>query len=178
MALGLEITTELITAVKAGDVERTHQLIRADANNNSAPEWVLCRLLGMAAAQGNLDLVNTLLAMGADLNPTDQTIVEPLWYATANGHVDIVQRLLRAGARTNGCGGRNMFLPAVVSGNAELVSVFLEHGVNPNKEFRGWLRPLMLAIRLGHQEVANVLRNAGADQTVILDEVEKEVMQA
>ena len=178
MALGLEIATELIAAVKAGDVEQTHQLISADANNNSAPEWGLCRLLGIAAAHGNLDLVNALLAMGAELNPTDRHIVEPLWYATANGHVDIVKRLLRAGARTKGCSGRNMFLPAVVSGNAELVSMFLDYGANPNEEFRGWLTPLELAMRLGHQETANLLRNAGADQTAILEKVEKEAMQA
>ena len=178
MALGLEIATELIAAVKAGDIEQIHQLVRADANNNSAPEWGLCRLLGIAAAQGNLDLVNALLAMGAELNPTDRHIVEPLWYATANGRVDIVKRLLKAGARTIGCSGRNMFLPAVVSGNAELISVFLDYGANPNEEFRGWLTPLELAMRLGHQEAANLLRNAGADQTAILEKVEKKAMQA
>lgn len=178
MALSLEIATELIAAVKAGDVEQTHQLIRANAGINAPPEFGLCRLLGIAAAQGNLKLVDALLAVGADLNPTDHRIVEPLWYATANGHVDIVRRLLKAGARIKSPSGRNMFLPAVVSGNAELVSVFLKHGANPNEEFRGWPRPLMLAIRLGHKEVANGLRNAGADQTVISKKVDQEVMQA
>ena len=147
--------------------------IGTSANND--PDNYL--LLGIAAAQGNLNLVDVLLNAGAEVNPKNSLVVEPLWYATTNGHLYIVRRLLNAGARIKSHSGRNMFLPAVVSGNAELVSVFLEHGAHPNEVIQGWAKPLMLAISLGHKEVADRLRDAGADRLDGLELTHKFAMQ-
>lgn len=119
-------------------------------------ELRLCQRLGTAASLGDLDLVKTLLVLGAELNPTDQRAIEPLWYATANGHTHIVEYLLMSGAQIISYCGRNAFLPAIVSGKSELVSIFLRYGANPEAEIVGWLNPIMLARELGHFKIVEL----------------------
>lgn len=55
-------------------------------------------------------------------------------------------------------------LSAALDGDAQKVEELLESGANPNVSFEGWT-PLHYAVRQGHDEVAEILLNAGADPT-------------
>jgi len=155
----------LLAVLKRINAEQARQLINASFDFESDHTDVSCQLLGAVAATGDLRLTDLLLNAGARVNPKLRHAVEPLWYATANAHVHIVRRLLESGARIEGRSGRNMFLPAIVSGNSELVSLFLEFGADINAEFSGWLSPILLARLLGHNRIVELLHIAGGNLT-------------
>ncbi len=164
MELSAENTAELKSELESVDVKQAGQFRKSNSNWDAILEPELSKRLGVAAAQGNLHLVKNLLDHGAILNPTDHRTVEPLWYATTNGHIDIVEYLLKSGARIKGYSGRNAFLPAVVSGNTELVSVFLKYGADPDVDIMGWPKPTKLAKALGHFQVVQLLADFVAGQ--------------
>ena len=55
-------------------------------------------LLALAAMDGDFEIVEMLLAAGADVDIRDDKRRSPLYYAMVNGHKDIVSALLEAGA--------------------------------------------------------------------------------
>ena len=55
----------------------------------------------MASQQGHLDVVQALLAKGADVNAKDNDGATALMLASQNGHLDVVQALLAKGADVN-----------------------------------------------------------------------------
>ena len=54
--------------------------------------------LHYASFYGNSEIVNALLAAGAEVNKTNNYGETPLHYASRNGHLDIVMSLIRAKA--------------------------------------------------------------------------------
>jgi hypothetical protein len=87
---------ELVTAARAGDVERLRQVVsplsinRIDAKGYSA--------LMLAAYHGHTDAVRFLLEAGADPNTRDQSGNTVLMGAAFKGHLEIVELLVRADA--------------------------------------------------------------------------------
>lgn len=57
--------------------------------------------LHLAAQQGDLELVDSLLAKGANINAFDELGKTPLHYAVQEERFDVVERLLKAGADVN-----------------------------------------------------------------------------
>ncbi|KAJ7819961.1 ankyrin repeat-containing domain protein [Mycena olivaceomarginata] len=85
-----------------------------------------------AASTGNLELVQFLLASGADPDLRAQYGIPPLFNAAG---LDIVRALLAAGANIHAKGRESQnVLPLVVDKSVEMLRFFLEHGVDPNHE--------------------------------------------
>jgi hypothetical protein len=57
-----------------------------------------CSLLYYAAGKGDLDLIEGLLARGAEVDRSSDAGNTPLMLAAARGHMDVLRRLLAAGA--------------------------------------------------------------------------------
>ena len=79
-----------------GDTESTtaQGIESADANSPFA-NWPA---LSIAAWRGQIDLIRTLIAEGADVNEKDPDQFTPLGRAASKGHADAAQMLLEAGA--------------------------------------------------------------------------------
>src|SRR5258706_371172 len=103
-----------------GDIERA--LVAAKANVN-AGDQAHGTALREAAAGGHLDVVQSLIAAGADLNLSDDIDgYTPLMSASANGNAAIVRALLAAradiGVKDNG--GDTTFIMGMKKGHQEV----------------------------------------------------------
>jgi len=122
-------------------------------------------LLHLACKEGNLELIQRLLAAGADINATTKDGCTPLLYAALLGHVEVVQFLLAAGADINATDkdGSTSLLYAASSGHIEVVQSLLAAGANINATTKDGCTPLLSAASSGHVEVVQSLLAAGAN---------------
>jgi uncharacterized protein len=84
----------------------------------------------------------------------------PLNYAVAKGHKDVVRLLLERGAKVHGKNifGRTCLHIATEQGHLEIAKILVENNADINVENNEWETPLVLAERLGIDDVAAYLR--------------------
>src|SRR5437868_15497159 len=85
----------------SGDVESLVKLLDTDAKkyiNTRYPNIIGKTPLISACYQGHYEIVQVLLAHGADINATDNFLNTGLHFAMANGYRDIINVLLAHGA--------------------------------------------------------------------------------
>lgn len=128
--------------------------------------------LQAAVCSGNLAVVEFLLKEGADANnvPTPDRFheipVTALQYAAINGDLAIALCLLKAGADINaariGEYGRTALEGATQNGRLEMVNLLLQWSPKIEGDYRqSYLNAISLAVELGHEAVANMLRLYG-----------------
>jgi len=150
--------------------------------------------LHLAAAQGDLEMVELLLAHGADPNEITriddyetalevaaaggrQNIVDLLrprtprldWeQAARNGDLAVLRRMLRAGHNVDAIDGHGptALMRASHEGHADAVTLLIAHGAALDHTSKFGLNALMLAVICGHSGIARALVTAGADTTV------------
>ena len=85
-----------------------------------------CAPLYEASGRGRLDIVNALIAAGADVNKTNSTRYTPLYFACEKGFTDVAMTLLKAGADPS-LQGMNEYTPlaAAAKNNHGAVVKFL-----------------------------------------------------
>jgi len=130
------MSSELIEAVRAGDLDKARALLAAGAAVDACDEAGRTPLMHAAHA-GNLPLVVALLTAGADVNAS----AEGGWTAASLA-------VYNAEARR---------------GFADVVRALVDAGANIEAAIGYGVRPLMLAAGYGETAVVEVLLNAGAD---------------
>ena len=119
-----------------------------DANNH---------LLRIAARDGSLAEVTTLIEAGADVDKANTNGATPLYIAAQNGHLTVVTKLITAGAdvnkarTTDGC---TPLYSAASKGHTAIVSKLLQHGAD--KSIRGWQNKTPLEAAQGQNHAAVV----------------------
>jgi ankyrin repeat protein len=154
-------------------------LVYAAAFNARSVEWLLARRADVNAAQphgvsalllavhrsrcggrpGDDELVEVLLAAGADPNMRADSGSTPLIYACELGHARAAEALLAAGAdvRARDAWGRTALLAAAETGDASLVRTLLDAGAEPDAGDNERTTPLMAAASAGYPDVVQVL---------------------
>lgn len=116
--------------------------------------------LMLAAYCGFTDIIEQLLAHGADLN--DQSPEYPgaraIDLAAQEGHVAVVERLLRAGAMHHAPGeGETLLHRAVVGRSCTMIRFLLQQGFDINSPNASGATPLHLAVAQGYEDVVQLL---------------------
>ena len=119
----------LIQAVKSVDVQAVRSLIsqRVDVN---ATDVDSSTALHWAAQRNNPEIVDLLLAAGANAKAVTRYNVTPLALACMNGNEVIIERLLKAGADANGASeeGQTALMTAALNGRVSAIKALLAHG--------------------------------------------------
>lgn len=123
----------------------------------------------MAAHDGDLDRLMSLMKQGVSCDAADQEGHTALMYAAFNGHSEIVLYLLDAGSEINRVDflGRTALLYGATGPFPETVRILLDRGADPNKvDTNEHFSPLMHAAAEGHLDVVKVLVENGADRSL------------
>ena len=163
------LANTLTIAARNSDLEKIAEFIAAGADVN---ESGFATPLQMAAFSGHVEAVNLLLSHGADIDAV-RSLGSALHSAAQKNQVDVINVLLRAGANTEtrsnsectpllvaSLHGHLDSARALVEGGADLNAIGIGH--SPNTGGHGRVNALHLAFRYGHQEVGQLLLDAGA----------------
>lgn len=157
--------SQLIEAVKSGNLATVRALIAAKADVNAAEpdsstpfEW--------AIEQNNAEMANLLIDAGADVHATTRYNITPLALACANGNAAVIERLLKAGVDANSKSeeGETALMTASLNGNVDAIKVLLKHGaqVNAIEPYKGQTA-LMWAAGAGNASAEALLVEFGAN---------------
>lgn len=156
----------IFEAAAIGDVPRVQELLGDDASlaNACAPDGF--QPLGLAAFFRQPEVVELLLARGADVRAVAQNPfrVTALHSAVADGgHAAVATMLVRAGADVNARQqhGLTPLHGAADSGDRLTVELLLEHGADPAATHDGGKTALDIAREKGHLDVIKAMEAAG-----------------
>ena len=118
----------------------------------------------------NIDLVNALIVMGADLSWEGEYGGTPLYAAVSNSKKEIVHMLLEAGADPNQK-SKGRFSPLISAcdkyrPNLEIINLLFEYGADPNIQDNDGSTPLHIAVRNDNSEITELLLTNGADPNI------------
>jgi len=154
------VDVELIDAVMLSHLDKAAAIIKANPEiANHCKDYDGGSLLGLAAANGNIQMASLLLANKSEINTKDFYGRTPLHNSALIGKNDMVNLLLTHGANPNvkDQGGLTPLILAVREGHENTVGLLLANKADANaNDNQGWT-PLHWAAREGYKEVAKLL---------------------
>jgi ankyrin repeat protein len=157
------MSSELLKATLAGDLEKVGALLASGADCNSSNEEG-ATLLILAAGAGHYDLVEMLIKAGATIDATDArgwtALMKALFnYELNRGFPDIVAALIQAGADVEHqvAYGTRPLMIAAGYGEASVVEVLLAAGVEVGAVNEGGRNAKTMAETKDYVEVINQL---------------------
>ena len=182
---GRPLYAHAMMACAEGDLERLREIIAMLQPSDVAELLAFAgwsdeiTLLKMACGQGNLAVVKLLVASGANPNDhggdededpeeADSTRKAPIHIAAQRGHANIVRWLVEAGAdpRQLDRNGSTAYHLSCVMGCADVVRYLLDAVMNEVEVIEAdgaGNTGLAWAMRQGHEDLARLLRQRGAE---------------
>lgn len=158
----------LVEAARRGDHQRLRELVASGEAVDAPSTFAGYTALFVPMIQGDLQLLELLLELGADPNALADREQHALGVGVVHGApLDCLQALVDAGAdplavNVDGFGALHA---AAESDNAEAVPWLLERGLDLELPTHRGHTPLLIACGLGHVNVVKALLDAGADRS-------------
>jgi len=158
-----ELSKSLLQASANGDVDKVKSLLSKGADVD-AQDWE-GTALHIAAQYDHKEVVESLIAAGADVNARLRSSVTPLHCAAVYGHKDIADLLINKGAdvKSTDALGYTPLHFAASGGHRDVAELLIAKGVEVNDMQAQGLTPLHEAAKWGHTDFAELLINKGAN---------------
>ncbi len=152
-------------AAGRGDLDKIKEYLEKDPGFLNAKDVQGNTPLTIAANFGHKDVVEFLIARGANLNSTNTYKYTPLHYSILRRHIDITEMLIKAGADPNvpnvwgytplhTCAGRDLLKEAVL---------LIKNKATVDSKNEVGETPLFSAVEFGHKDMILLLIEHGAD---------------
>ncbi|XP_071793630.1 fibronectin type 3 and ankyrin repeat domains 1 protein-like [Asterias amurensis] len=152
------------------DVDRVADILESGDVWVDVPDSLGFTPLMIAVQKGNIDIIETLMRFGADINAVNGSGKDSLMLACFAGILPVVKLLRSYGAtyESKDKGGSMAMHWAVDGGNVALIQSMVADGasVNERDSGSGWTPLLRCAAMGGDPNVAKVLMNAGAEVNI------------
>jgi ankyrin repeat protein len=174
-------STALLWSVYHSDAEMTKALLAAGAKVDTPNKYGVTPLI-QASRSGDTPLIDLLLKSGAKATLAHPDGETALMAAARTGRLDAVRLLIEANSDVNATTYQQetALMWAAAEGHADVVNALLDAKADPNRKARvttieerkhadhptGGFTALMFAVRNGHEAVARVLAQRGADLNV------------
>ena len=155
---------DIFQAVQRGSLDAVKALVAKDPALARAKNEGGDTVLHLAAGAGRRDVVDFLLAQGADPLAKNNDGQNPLLYAAYAGSKELVAAFVALGAdfKSQDVRGMTPLHFAAREGRTEVVSLLLEKGAPSGVKNQSGQTPLDLAVLRGHGDVILVFFRAGA----------------
>ncbi len=165
LAAGASAAEDLLRAAQRNDATVALAAIEDGVEVNArSPDGTTA--LHWAVYNGNLGLVERLIAAGADVSAANEFGSTPLAEAATVGNAQIIAALLRGGAAVDASGadGQTALMVVARSGNTAAAEVLIEHGADVNARER-WREQtaLMWAAAQSQSAMVELLIERGAE---------------
>ena len=144
-----------VDAVTRGDANAVQELLDNGANTNMQSKgWPAPAL---AAQRGNLEVMNALVAAGADVEVTVPSGATALIVAADAGQMECTASLLQAGARLDATrdDGATALHMAAARGLSDVAELLLDAGANPEVMDKKGVSPLAIASKNGYTDIVD-----------------------
>ena len=173
-------TTPLINAVENGNLDCVKVLLKYKADTEGRGDfhlsdlfpypyfWLCGTPLCVAAAYGNLEILNCLVENGADINAATNYVpgLTPLMFAVQESHIDAVNYLLDQGADVNlqQESGYTALHFAAARGYFNALKCLMKNGADVNARDKNNRTPLMLACESVNKKAIDSIYEKYRDQ--------------
>jgi hypothetical protein len=158
---------DLVTATDYEAIPVIEKMLDEGADVNATLERTP---LHAAAENGSLEIVELLIAGGADVNLQDIHGRVPIYVALAANHMEIARRLAEeeTDLTVQTVDGSTLLVAALVAEDEEFVRWALDRGVDVNaiRPKKNYATALMIAAAKGKPEIVELLLSHGADPGV------------
>jgi uncharacterized protein len=157
------VSLDIFEAAATGQTAQLQKLIEQDKSfvNSYSPDGFTP--LGLAVFFGHADTVDTLLAVGAEVNAaySETMKLTPLASAMAVGRNDIARTLIAHGADVNAKAANDLrpLHTAAARGNLESATLLLDHGADIDATSSDGKTALSYAEERNHLEMVEFLKN-------------------
>lgn len=159
---------EIHQAAMKGDLAGVKKILAEKPDSVNSKDKDGKTPLHLAVQSGNKDVIEFLLAQGAEIDAKDNKENTPLHNALALRRAGIARFLLSKGAdvKIKDKDGMPAIAYALMGGLKELLVPILDSGQDVNEDFKDGLRIIHLASLLGDKEIIEILLDRGADINV------------
>ena len=149
---------------KHGDIAREYVRINTDVRDVVGGANYGSTTLALASEHGYVEVVDALIATGADVNKANKYGRTPICWASLSSHLEVVQALIAEGADVNKAdnSGRTPISMASSNGHLEVVQALIAAGADVKKASSNRNSPISGASSGCHREVVKALIAAGA----------------
>lgn len=157
--------TALLLAAQEGSIDTVQELLRAGALVNGRGGAMTP--LGAAALRGHTTVARMLIRGKADVNAVGGNEQTALMNAVSLNRLEVAKVLVEAGANTRALdrAGDSLLLVCVNKNYPDMLALLLKLGVKPDVADANGLTPLYWAQHLQLPALADLLRNAGANES-------------
>jgi len=159
---------QLLVACQEGHVKRVGEILDTGEVGVNAADELEITAIQVAAANNQDQVIDLLVAHGANVEATNNSGWSPVMQACYHGHTSTLNKLIKAGAKLHGRNryGATPLNMAAAAGHLSTVRSLLEQGVPVEEDLPPQVAscptPLMTAALHGRDAVLRTLLNRGA----------------